>query len=472
MARQKSSPLSRKAERLALPIAKRPVFASLGDGVSIGYRRNAGAGVWVARRSDGKGGKFEGRLGLADDYADANGADVLSFAQACAKAFAFDPNKKAEAAPVTIDAALKAYEADLTTRGADTANVRRVRVHLSPHLLNKMVAELTVQDLKGWRDSLSKKLAAASVNRTTTPLKAALNMAADNDEGATIKSRAPWEIGFAALPGAEQARNVVISTSAINKIVAASYGHSHAFGLLVEVLAVTGCRYIQASRLVVSDLQDGNGEPRLLVPSSKKGRGVKTVLRRSVAIPKALAARLRDAAGDRLPSAPLLVHRSGDAWQHAEHVVPFREAVSAAELEPSEISPFTSEEISSYALRHSSIVRDLMAGLPIRIIAAKHDTSVAMIERNYSDKITDHTDSLFRASVLEIPEISPKAPRKKSPPSEPTRPPMDGQCSHGHDYQEFPPYRNKAGAIVCAECARIRTAKNKASKRGSQGAKA
>ena len=49
-----------------------------------------------------------------------------------------------------------------------------------------------------------------------------------------------------------------------------------------------------------------------------------------------------------------------------------------------------------YALRHSSIVRQLLAGVPVRIVAAGHDTSVAMIERNYSRYITDHADALVR----------------------------------------------------------------------------
>jgi hypothetical protein len=35
-----------------------------------------------------------------------------------------------------------------------------------------------------------------------------------------------------------------------------------------------------------------------------------------------------------------------------------------------------------YALRHSSIARALLLNVPIRIIAAAHDTSVAMIESN------------------------------------------------------------------------------------------
>jgi hypothetical protein len=37
-----------------------------------------------------------------------------------------------------------------------------------------------------------------------------------------------------------------------------------------------------------------------------------------------------------------------------------------------------------YALRHSSIVRALLAGTPIRLVARMHDTSTPMVERTYS----------------------------------------------------------------------------------------
>ena len=62
-----------------------------------------------------------------------------------------------------------------------------------------------------------------------------------------------------------------------------------------------------------------------------------------------------------------------------------------------------------YALRHSSIVRQLLAGVPVRIVAAGHDTSVAMIERNYSRYITDHADALVRSAMLNLtPRDQPK----------------------------------------------------------------
>ena len=59
-------------------------------------------------------------------------------------------------------------------------------------------------------------------------------------------------------------------------------------------------------------------------------------------------------------------------------------------------------EVTIYALRHSSIVRQLLAGVPVRIVAAGHDTSVVMIERTYSRYIGDHSDALARGAMLDM----------------------------------------------------------------------
>jgi len=40
--------------------------------------------------------------------------------------------------------------------------------------------------------------------------------------------------------------------------------------------------------------------------------------------------------------------------------------------------------------------------VPIRIVAAAHDTSVAMIERTYSKSIADHADTVTRAAMLKV----------------------------------------------------------------------
>jgi hypothetical protein len=58
------------------------------------------------------------------------------------------------------------------------------------------------------------------------------------------------------------------------------------------------------------------------------------------------------------------------------------------------------DEVSAYSLRHSNIVRQLLRSVPVRVVAATCDTSVAMIERHYSKYIADHADEISRAALL------------------------------------------------------------------------
>jgi integrase len=55
-----------------------------------------------------------------------------------------------------------------------------------------------------------------------------------------------------------------------------------------------------------------------------------------------------------------------------------------------------------YALRHTSIVRGIRANLPIRLVAALHDTSVVMIERHYSRWITEGLEELAARAVVPL----------------------------------------------------------------------
>jgi hypothetical protein len=54
-----------------------------------------------------------------------------------------------------------------------------------------------------------------------------------------------------------------------------------------------------------------------------------------------------------------------------------------------------------YSLRHSSIVRMLVQNVPIRIVASLHNTSIRMIEANYSKHIVEHSDDISRAALLQ-----------------------------------------------------------------------
>jgi hypothetical protein len=59
-------------------------------------------------------------------------------------------------------------------------------------------------------------------------------------------------------------------------------------------------------------------------------------------------------------------------------------------------------KVVPYALRHSSIVRALLRGLPVRVVADQHDTSVSMIELSYSRYIGDHSDTMVRAAQIDL----------------------------------------------------------------------
>jgi len=178
--------------------------------------------------------------------------------------------------------------------------------------------------------------------------------------------------------------------------MAAAYEQGTPFGLLVEAAVVTGARYSQLARLLVQDLLADPAAPRLMMPSSMKGKGQKRITRRPVPITAGLAARLQQAAAGRRYDEPLLVKPSGDTWKQSDHSRLFRRAAAQAGLAEKDGEPVT-----LYALRHSSITRQLLAGVPIRVVAAQHDTSVVMIERNYSSLISDHSDALSRAALLD-----------------------------------------------------------------------
>jgi hypothetical protein len=114
-----------------------------------------------------------------------------------------------------------------------------------------------------------------------------------------------------------------------------------------------------------------------------------------VPIPKGLATRLQAHAAGQPATAPLLLKASGGPWLKSNHGDMFASVVRNAGLNPS---------VTIYALRHSSITRQLLAGVPTRLVASLHDTSVKRIEANYSRSISDHADTIARRGLLDVNE--------------------------------------------------------------------
>ena len=207
---------------------------------------------------------------IADDFEDASGEQVLNFWAAQVRARELVRGKASDASkPVTVAEALEEYERDLAIRGGLVAHVQRVRRLLTPALLERPVGLLVMRELRRWRDGeLARGLAPATVTRTCKAFAAALNYATNHDP--SIVNRANWKVGLAALPDSHVARvDAILGDDQVCVIVAACHAADPRLGLLVELLAVTGCRPVQAARLTVGDLQ----ADRLMMPRAPKAAG-------------------------------------------------------------------------------------------------------------------------------------------------------------------------------------------------------
>ncbi|BDG71758.1 tyrosine-type recombinase/integrase [Roseomonas fluvialis] len=399
----------------------------------LGYRPAAVKGrngTWIARRAvtrPGERTKYkEQALGAADDHPDsvADGTAVRTYHQAMAAArewslgqMAADRALAVGGADVTVKDAIETYVAARKRRAAIAGQDAEWR--LTHHVVGAPLAgvamlALTETDLTRWRRGLKRggrgkrddvPLAPSTLARLLNDLRAALTAAAR-------RAKAPSDLhtiihdGTRPPESPERAREMqVLPDADVRRLVETAEAHDPDFGALVTVLATTGARFGQAARLTVADLQPE--ARRVMLPPSRKGRGKKQVHRIAVPLPDDVVARLRALASGRAGHEPLLMR-----WRHKQVPGPtirwekqdrvawsdsadmmrgWTLAVAAAKL-PKGLVP--------YCLRHSSIVRGLRAGLPIKLVASVHDTSTSMIDAHYGKFIVDATEDLLRRALV------------------------------------------------------------------------
>lgn len=392
MARNIRSPqLETRTGRLKLPKRGKPYWVRIARGLSLGYRRIDTAGPWIVRKANGHGANWIKNFAVADDHEESDGDSILTYLEAQALARTIARGQTAGSKLITVNDAIERYAADLKVRGGREYNARLARIHLPASLLAKPVGLLTIAELKHWRDGLLIGRTKATINRIVAVLSAALELAASLDPRITAR---PWKVGLAKLKGANatNARNVVLTDTQVRELARLAYASSPEFGRFIETMATTGARRSQLARLTVADLKSDRSDPRLMMPSSAKGKGEKRIDRAPVPIPASLAAKLQPAAVGRAPADPLLVKPDGKVWGVNDLRRPFRAIVVEAGLDP--------DEVTSYSLRHTAITRMLLANVPIRLVARLHDTSVPMIEATYSASISSHGD--IRHKLLDL----------------------------------------------------------------------
>ena len=405
----------------------------LGGRLSLSYRKGKGAGKWGLRvYLGGERYKTEG-IGESDDFADANGVSVFSFAQAedrareRMKALDREAHIKSLGPVVTVRDAIETYIDDRLNRETPQNSRKLVRHVLiaDRKLAETPLAALTAEDLTKWRKRLTEtanpaKMAEGSARRVTNDFRAALNSAARRLRAELPPTfRDTVRDGLAAPHGvsaASEREPQVLPDADVRRLVDAAWeidneqGWGGDLGRMVLVLAATGARLSQIQRLRVVDLQVEQG--RLMAPSSRKGTGSKAshipvpigpdvvdILQRATVGRLGTETLLLRPRWRRVPGAPgqgglgrLEIYQRGP-WRTASELARVWKAVVGRADLPKAIP---------YAFRHSSIVRGLRAGLPTRLVAALHDTSSLMIEKHYAKYISDALSELSRRAVVPL----------------------------------------------------------------------
>ncbi len=408
--------------------------------VHIGYRKGTrGGGGWLVRWRNGVGYRQK-PIGTADDELTEGTLDynaAVRAAKKCVEQARAEARAVAEGPPLTIRLAVEAYIAERDARDSrrkgrqvrSDAGQRLQRYVLGQETRGKQKAApasplaavlmhaLTEYDLQKWHSGLPDSLKATSKQRLVNDFKAALNSA-----HAAHRTRLPSDLPAIIKHGLKAAMqhdddtvplardNQILSDAQIGRLIRAAReidseqeweGDLYRF---VVILASTGARFSQIARMKVGDVQRAQG--RLMVPVSRKGRGGKSGST-PVPVGKDVLDALLPVTTKRADVAPLLERWR---WKQAPGGIQWERAGRAPWYSASEIMrPWHAireraeiPDVIPYALRHSSIVRGIRANLPIRLVAALHDTSVAMIERHYGRWIADGLDELAARAVVPL----------------------------------------------------------------------
>jgi integrase len=394
--------LESREARSRLKVRDRPYWRLIEPELHLGYRRLAGRpGTWCVRRYVGSQTyKVEKLAGVvADDFADADGVTVLSFAQAQHAALTRKPRAPG---PLTVHAAVEAYIEQLEGRGSSTIYDTRKRVEglIYPQLGDVKVEALTAEQIRAWHTALArtpKRLRTAkgerqqhgarddsdegkrrrrnSANRVLAILRAALSFAFR--EGRCTNDLAWRRVKPFRAANAARLRYLTINES--RRLINACQGE---FRRLVQGALATGMRYSELARLTVADFNPEVGS--LLVHRSKSGKPRHVILS-----DEATVLFTSWCAGH--PGSDLIFRTDrGTPWTLALQFKRMRAACQRAAI----------TGVSFHNLRHTWASLAVMNGTPLMIVARNlGHADTRMCEAHYAHLSPGHVRDAIRAGA-------------------------------------------------------------------------
>jgi integrase len=414
----KHAKLESRTARSRLKRGRQPHWQALVPGkMHLGYQCREGdrEGRWLLRRYlDGKY-SIE-TLGRADDVAQADGERVLSFEQAEAKARAMlGTAGKRPIANISVRQAVALYVAAKRAAGHPVDDIdKRSAVHILPALGNKLVAELTADQLRSWLASMAATPAQtrprdgkpqyrhapateeqirrrrATANRVLTILKAALNHAYDEGH---VSAREAWGRKVKPFRDVEVARQRYLKVAEATRLLNACDAD---FRPLVRAALETGCRYGELARLMVEDFNPDSETVHIRKSKSGKARHI-------VLTPEG-AEFLRHHCAGRPGTELMFRHANGGAWKKSEQARPMREACARARILPA---------VGFHVLRHTWASLATMAGVPLMIVARNlGHADTRMCEKHYAHLAPSYIAEAIRAGA---PRYGVKADKRVEP---------------------------------------------------------
>lgn len=399
---QPSSSFGKRSGRFKHLGAGKEHWTPADEGIALGYRRGKTKSVWYLRRYMGNGKYEQCVIGLADDYQDADGDNVLTYfqAQARAKERASDPEMPLPARNgYTVAEAVADYlEHYRAASGKQTREVERVFDRdIVPTLGSRAVEQLTRRELIQWRDSLIRqkprnrageviesdlppaeqtRRRKATAQRKWTMLRAALNYAFRDGQ---VAGDAVWR-SIEPLKGIDAPPPTRILTVKECRLVTKQLDEH--FRPIAEATFLTGAAFKELRETTVADYIAETGHLRVfntkrrprLVPLTKEGQRL-----------------FDDLTAGKDADALIFADAEGNPWQKNAQARRMREASKAAKLSP----PVTLTDLRD---AYGSLL--LNAGVPLEVVSkAMGHASITTTAKHYAHLLQDTVDTAIRDAL-------------------------------------------------------------------------